>query len=67
MSDEEIELNWRIGHTLKWLIDKYQEKENERRKKRGEGKVDKEEARKYVTTIVYNYQTAIMRGDRTWK
>ena len=66
MSDEDIEKLWRIGHSLTWIIKEYEKKENIRRKQRGLDKVSKQESKKYVTEIIFRYQTAIMRGERSW-
>ena len=66
MSDEDIEREWRIGHTIQWIIKEYEEKENKIRKQRGLDKIPKKEAKAHVFDIVYKYQTAIMRGERSW-
>lgn len=66
MSDEDIEREWRIGHTLQWLYKEYKKEENEKRKKLGQDKITKKEVEKHVSKVVFKYQTSILRGERSW-
>ncbi len=63
MSKEEIIKDWRIGHTINYIWKKYKVAEDKRRKRMSENKITNKEAEAYVTAIIFEYQTALLKGE----
>lgn len=62
MSDEDVIRGWRTGRTVEGLTKSYMEVENKKRKRTGDKKITKIEALTHVESIIFKFQTNLMRG-----
>lgn len=57
MTKEEIIRDWKIGHTKFQVANNYMEEYNKSAKRRGENKINKNEALAFVEPIIFEYET----------